>query len=216
MRGVQLALKRIMDVVGALVLLLAFAPVMLVTAALVPWKLGPGGVFFRQLRPGHRERPFKVWKFRTMLEAFDAQGRILPEAERLPAFGWRVRRFSIDELPQLFNVLSGEMSLVGPRPLLMDYLEAYPPEYRRRHDVKPGITGWAQVNGRHKSTFRQRLELDVWYVDHWSVWLDAKVLFLTITRVLVSRDVERPDQPISAVDDLGLHRNVKPRTRNDG
>jgi sugar transferase EpsL len=215
-RKAQLAVKRAIDIVGASALLIATAPLLAAAAVAIPRKLGSGGVFFRQLRPGHREKPFEVIKFRTMTEAFDEQGRILPEGERLPPFGWALRKYSIDELPQLINVLRGEMSLVGPRPLLMEYLQTYPPEYRRRHDVKPGISGWAQVNGRHHSTFKQRLEMDVWYVDHWNLWIDLKILLKTIGVVLDKRDVERPDQDIRDVDDLNLHAAVKPRMRNGG
>lgn len=203
-----------MDLVGASLLLALLWPVMLVIAVLIPLKLGPGGVFFRQRRPGLREQPFEILKFRTMLEAFDSDGCILKEGDRLPSFGWKLRKLSLDELPQLFIVLKGDMSLVGPRPLLMEYLEAYPPEFRRRHDVKPGISGWAQVNGRHTSTFSQRLTLDVWYVDNWSIWLDLKIAWLTVTNVLFSQSVKRPDQPIAEVDDLGLSAHVKVRRRD--
>jgi sugar transferase EpsL len=215
MRAVQLLLKRLMDVAGALFLLSLLWPLMLVIALLIPIKLGPGGVFFRQRRPGFRERPIDILKFRTMLEAFDREGRILPEKDRLPPFGWKLRKWSLDELPQLWLVFKGEMSLVGPRPLLTEYLEAYPAEFRRRHDVKPGISGWAQVKGRHIFTFSQRLALDVWYVDHWSIWLDVKIAFLTITNVVGTRGVKRPDQPVGEFDDLGLHAHVKVRRRDE-
>jgi lipopolysaccharide/colanic/teichoic acid biosynthesis glycosyltransferase len=209
----QLRVKRALDVAGAAILLVAASPLWAVLAWLIPHKLGPGGVFFRQVRPGHREAPFELVKFRTMLEAFDAEGNALDEGQRLTRFGWVLRKYSIDELPELWNVLRGEMSLVGPRPLLTEYLQNYPRQFRRRHDVKPGITGWAQVNGRHHVTFRERLELDLWYVDHWSVLLDLKIMWRTVWTVLRARDVAPPDQPIEAVDDLNLHVAVKPRRR---
>jgi sugar transferase EpsL len=209
----ELALKRLIDVAGALALGALTAPLLGLVAVMIPAKLGRGGIFFRQRRPGLQEKPFSVVKFRTMLEAFDSDGQILPESQRLPPFGWFLRKYSIDEIPQIWNVLRGEMSLVGPRPLLMEYLEAYPPEYRRRHDVKPGISGWAQINGRHSATFKERLEMDVWYVDNWSLALDLKIIALTLWRLVRPQNVERPDQPREAVDDLNLHRRVKPRTK---
>lgn len=159
---------------------------------LVSWqihrKLG-SPVFFRQIRPGFRGKPFQMVKFRTMKDASDASGAPLPDAERMTSFGNFLRSSSLDELPELWNVLKGEMSLVGPRPLLMRYLPLYSPTQARRHDVRPGITGWAQVNGRNSLTWEEKFALDVWYVDHSSLWLDCKILWLTVRKVLVRDDI---------------------------
>ncbi|GAB4459012.1 MAG: sugar transferase [Anaerolineae bacterium] len=163
--------------------LLLLAPFLAVIALLVRVKLG-APVLFRQQRPGLHGRPFTIYKFRTMTDARDAKGQFLPDADRLTAFGRLLRRTSLDELPELFNVLRGEMSLVGPRPLLMQYLDRYTPEQARRHEVRPGITGWAQVNGRNALTWEEKFALDVWYVDHQSLWLDLKIILLTIWSVL--------------------------------
>ena len=157
-----------------------------------------------QQRPGLRGEPFTIYKFRTMTDARDAQGNLLPDAERLTPFGRFLRRTSLDELPELFNVLKGDMSLVGPRPLLMQYLDRYTPEQRRRHEVQPGITGWAQacpergrrVNGRNALTWKQQFALDVWYVDHWSLWLDLKIIALTLWKTIVREGISQPGQAI--------------------
>jgi len=141
-------------------------------------------VLFRQQRPGLRGKPFTLYKFRTMRDARTASGELLPDDLRLTTFGKWLRSTSLDELPELFNVLKGEMSLVGPRPLLMEYLPRYSPEQARRHEVKPGITGWAQVNGRNALTWEEKFRMDVWYVDHWNLWLDMKIVLLTIWKVL--------------------------------
>ena len=159
------------------------SPLLSTIAILVQAKLG-GPVFFRQIRPGLHGRPFQLIKFRTMRDAFDAQGQPLPDAERLTSFGRWLRATSLDELLEFWNVLKGEMSLVGPRPLLMEYLPLYSTEQARRHEVKPGITGWAQVNGRNALSWEEKFELDVWYVDHQSFWLDIKIIALTIQKVL--------------------------------
>jgi len=174
--------KRIMDVIGAGAGLILCAPLFALVALLV--KVGsPGPVFFRQVRPGLHGRPFIIYKFRTMRVAYDFQGRPLPDKERLTRLGKFLRSTSLDELPELWNVLKGEMSLVGPRPLLVEYLDRYTPKQARRHEVKPGITGWAQVNGRNAITWEKKFELDVWYVDNWSLWLDLKILWLTLVKV---------------------------------
>jgi sugar transferase EpsL len=186
LRSVGLALKRAVDVAGAAVGLTAGAPLFVASAVAVRLSMG-GPVLFRQTRPGFKGRPFEVLKFRTMSNARAEDGRLLPDAQRLTRVGKVLRATSLDELPQLLNVLKGEMSLVGPRPLLMQYLPRYSPEQRRRHDVKPGITGWAQVNGRNAVGWRERFALDVWYVDNWSLGLDAKILAMTALRV-VRRD----------------------------
>jgi lipopolysaccharide/colanic/teichoic acid biosynthesis glycosyltransferase len=141
-------------------------------------------VLFRQVRPGLNGKPFVMYKFRTMTEERDAEGRLLPDEKRLTPFGCFLREYSLDELPEFFNVLRGEMSLVGPRPLRMEYLDRYTPEQARRHEVKPGITGWAQVNGRNALPWEEKFKLDVWYVDNWTIWLDLKILWLTLVKVL--------------------------------
>ena len=165
-------------------------------------------VLFRQRRPGLRGRPFTVLKFRTMTDACEPDGTLKPDIERLTPIGRFLRKSSLDELPQLWNVVRGDMSLVGPRPLLMEYLPNYTPEQARRHDVRPGITGWAQINGRNGVAFGDRLKLDVWYVDHWSLWLDARILTRTVLNVLRSSGV-RLEQTLEEIDDIGLH----PETR---
>jgi lipopolysaccharide/colanic/teichoic acid biosynthesis glycosyltransferase len=162
--------------------------------ALAIWLFEGPPVFFCQPRPGYKGRIFKLCKFRTMREAYDANGNLLPDAQRLTPLGRFLRATSLDELPELFNVLRGEMSLVGPRPLLVAYLERYTPEQMRRHDVLPGITGWAQVNGRNALSWEDKFRLDVWYVDHWSLWLDLKILALTVWKVLRREGINQPGQ----------------------
>jgi sugar transferase EpsL len=174
--------KRPLDVLAAGVALVVLAPLLALLAALVRWRLG-SPVLFRQVRPGLHGRPFELIKFRTMTDARDAAGNLLPDAVRLTGFGKFLRQTSLDELPELWNVLTGEMSLVGPRPLLMEYLPRYSPEQARRHEVRPGLTGWAQVNGRNAISWSEKFKLDVWYVDHVSVMLDAKIVWMTIWRV---------------------------------
>lgn len=186
-------LKRGMDILVALVALIVLAPLMLLLAVLVRWKLG-APVLFRQVRPGRAGRPFILCKFRTMRDAHDAGGAALPDAERLTGFGRFMRRTSLDELPELWNVLSGDMSLVGPRPLLMEYLALYSPEQARRHEVRPGITGWAQVNGRNALTWEEKFRLDVWYVDNRSLMLDLRILGLTVLSVLTAHGVNQAGQ----------------------
>jgi lipopolysaccharide/colanic/teichoic acid biosynthesis glycosyltransferase len=176
-------MKRAFDLVVALLMLGVLGAPLLVVMALVRWKMGRP-VLFRQQRPGLHGRPFGMVKLRTMTDARAPDGTLLPDAQRLTAFGRWLRSSSLDELPELWNVLRGEMSLVGPRPLLMDYLPLYSPEQARRHEVRPGITGWAQVNGRNALTWDEKFKLDVWYVDHQSLWLDLRILFLTLRRVV--------------------------------
>ncbi len=175
-------LKRVFDLCVASIALVAFAPLLLILAALVRIQLG-APVIFRQQRPGLHGRPFTMLKFRSMTDARDAEGNLLPDEQRLTPFGRFLRSSSLDELPELINVIRGDMSLVGPRPLLMEYLDRYTPEQMRRHEVRPGITGWAQVNGRNAISWDQKFVLDVWYVDHLSFWLDLRILALTILRV---------------------------------
>lgn len=177
-------MKRLFDFILALCGVLALALPLLVLIWLVSRKLG-SPVFFRQVRPGLDGKPFEMVKFRTMTSERGPDGQLLPDAVRLTPFGRFLRATSLDELPELWNVLKGDMSLVGPRPLLMDYLPLYTPEQARRHEVRPGITGWAQVNGRNAISWEDKFQLDVWYVDHRSLWLDIKILWLTVKKVLV-------------------------------
>ena len=181
-------MKRIGDTLLILLALPVLLAAMLLLAWLVRRKLG-SPVFFRQTRPGLHGRPFDMIKFRTMTDARGPDGRLLPDADRLTAFGRFLRASSLDELPELLNVLKGDMSLVGPRPLLMEYLPLYSPEQARRHEVRPGVTGWAQVNGRNALSWADKFLLDVWYVDHRSLWLDIKILLLTVRKVLVREGI---------------------------
>ena len=176
-------LKRLFDLFVTFAGLILLLPLLLVLALLVRLKHG-APVFFRQTRPGLHGRPFKMVKFRTMTDERGADGNLLPDEQRLTGFGKFMRSTSLDELPELWNVLKGEMSLVGPRPLLMEYLPLYSQEQARRHKVRPGITGWAQVNGRNAISWDDKFKLDVWYVDNWSLWLDMKILWLTAGKVL--------------------------------
>ncbi len=180
--------KRLMDLAFVVPGLLVLAPVLALIALLVRWKLG-APVFYRQDRPGLHGKPFRIIKFRTMTDDRDPQGVLLPDKERLKPFGRLLRLTSLDELPELVNVLRGEMSLVGPRPLLMQYLEHFSPWQARRHEALPGITGWAQVNGRNALSWEDRFNMDVWYVDHMTLGLDLKILLLTAVRVVSGRDV---------------------------
>lgn len=190
-------IKRGFDIVAAGSALLLLSPVLLGVAALVRVNLG-APVLFRQRRPGLHGRPFEMVKFRTMRDAVDARGQALPDAERLTRFGRLLRATSLDELPELWNVLTGDMSLVGPRPLLMEYLPLYSPEQARRHEVRPGITGWAQVNGRNALSWDDKFRLDVWYVEHQSLWLDLRILALTVKKVLVREGISAEGEVTAA------------------
>jgi lipopolysaccharide/colanic/teichoic acid biosynthesis glycosyltransferase len=181
-------MKRLFDIVIASISLIALALPLLLLAILVRLKLGPP-IFFRQIRPGLHAKSFEMIKFRTMTDVRDSSGRLLPDSERLSAFGRFLRSSSLDELPELWNVLKGDMSLVGPRPLLMEYLPLYAPHQARRHEVCPGITGWAQVNGRNALSWDEKFALDVWYVDNRSFWLDIKILFMTVKKVLLREGI---------------------------
>jgi lipopolysaccharide/colanic/teichoic acid biosynthesis glycosyltransferase len=180
--------KRLFDLSVAVVAIFFLWPVLLVIAILVRVRLG-APVFFRQVRPGLHGKSFEMVKFRTMLDARDAQGNLLPDAERMTRLGRFLRSSSLDELPELWNVLKGEMSLVGPRPLLMEYLPLYSDEQRRRHEVRPGITGWAQVNGRNAISWEEKFKLDTWYVENQSLWLDFKIMLKTVKKVLAKDDI---------------------------
>lgn len=184
------ALKRVFDMVLALVGLVVLMPVFIVVSVLIRVKLG-GPVFFTQIRPGLNGKPFKMIKFRTMRDAVDQNGNTLPDADRMTDFGRVLRSTSLDELPELLNVLKGDMSLVGPRPLLMQYLPLYSAEQNRRHAVRPGITGWAQINGRNALSWDEKFKLDTWYVDNQSLLLDIKILFLTVKKVLVREGISQ-------------------------
>lgn len=187
------ALKRAFDIVVGSVALIVFSPLMALIALLVRLDVGRP-VFFTQIRPGRHGLPFLMYKFRTMREANGPDGRPLPDFARLTRIGTFLRAASLDELPELVNVLRGEMSLVGPRPLLPDYLPLYSPDQRRRHDMRPGMTGWAQVNGRNSLSWEERFALDIWYVDNWSFWLDVQILVLTVVRVLRPEGVSEPGE----------------------
>ncbi|HEY9175916.1 MAG TPA: sugar transferase [Verrucomicrobiae bacterium] len=181
-------MKRAFDLLLVLGALFLLWPLLVVLALAVRLLIG-NPVFFRQQRPGLWGRPFWLLKFRTMTNATDAAGNLLPDAQRLTGFGRFLRAFSLDELPELINVLKGDMSLVGPRPLLMEYLPRYTPEQARRHEVRPGITGWAQVNGRNAISWEEKFKLDVWYVDHHNLWLDFKILALTVIQVFQRKGI---------------------------
>jgi sugar transferase EpsL len=183
--------KRLFDLLATGLGLLVLSPFVLVIAVLVRILHG-APILFRQQRPGYRGRPFYIYKFRTMTDSRDKDGNLLADSARLTPFGRFLRSTSLDELPEFFNVLRGEMSLVGPRPLLMQYLERYSPEQARRHDVLPGITGWAQINGRNALTWEDKFKLDVWYVEHWSLWLDIKILLLTFWKVFQREGISQP------------------------
>jgi sugar transferase EpsL len=184
----RIVIKRVIDVCLSVVALCLFAPILAFLALAVYFTLG-SPVFFKCLRAGHQGKPFFLIKFRTMSTACDARGVSLPDADRLTAFGCFLRRYSLDELPQFWNVLRGDMSIVGPRPLFVSYLDRYSVNQARRHNVKPGITGWAQVNGRNSLTWEERFRLDVWYVDHCSLALDLRIIAKTVTKVLRGRDI---------------------------
>lgn len=184
-------MKRTFDLILSLVLLLVFFPLIIILAIGVKTKLG-SPIIFKQKRPGLHGEVFYFYKFRTMTNEVDDNGEPLPDEERLHSFGYILRKYSLDELPQLINVLKGDISLVGPRPLLMEYLPLYSEKHLKRHLVKPGITGWAQVNGRNALTWKDRLDLDVWYVENQSFSLDVKILFLTVYKVIRSDGVNQP------------------------
>lgn len=181
-------LKRLFDIIVSSVALIVFSPVYCFVAYKVNKNFG-SPVLFRQIRPGLNGKPFEMVKFRTMKDALDDAGNLLPDAERLTPFGKMLRATSLDELPELWNVLKGDMSLVGPRPLLMEYLPLYNEQQAKRHNVRPGITGYAQVNGRNAISWEQKFELDTWYVEHQSFWLDIQILFKTVKKVFFKEDI---------------------------
>ena len=184
-------MKRLFDIVASIAILTIFSLPLLVLVGLVRIKLG-SPVFFTQVRPGRGGRLFRLIKFRTMTDARGPNGELLPDADRLTPFGRMLRSTSLDELPELWNVIKGEMSLVGPRPLLVEYLPRYSPVQARRHDVRPGITGWAQVNGRNAISWEEKFKLDIWYVDNQGFWLDLRILWLTLCKVVVREGISAP------------------------
>lgn len=186
-------MKRLFDLIAALIGLIILSPVLIVTAIQVSIKLG-SPVLFKQQRPGLRAQPFYVYKFRTMTDQRNVDGQLLPDEIRLTSFGKLLRRLSLDELPQLLNVIKGDLSLVGPRPLLMQYLPLYSPEQARRHEVRPGITGWAQVNGRNAISWEEKFKLDVWYVDNQSLLFDLKILWMTLNKVFKREGISQDGQ----------------------
>ena len=188
--------KRIFDLLLTSLGLALISPILALLAALI-WLAHGWPLIFSQVRPGYRGKLFRIYKFRTMTEERDKFGNLLPDEERLTRLGHLLRATSLDELPELINVLRGQMSLVGPRPLLVQYLERYTPEQARRHDVLPGITGWAQINGRNALTWEAKFRLDVWYVDNWSFWLDIKILGLTLWKVVKREGISQPGQATS-------------------
>jgi len=187
----RVVIKRLFDLALASLALVLLLPLFLLLAVLV-WLFLGSPILFHQRRPGLHGKPFTIYKFRTMTGERDADGNLLPDSQRLTPFGRFLRSTSLDELPELFNVLKGDMSLVGPRPLLMQYLDRYTPEQMRRHEVRPGITGWAQVNGRNGANWEQRFVLDVWYVDNGSLWLDLTIIVRTAWKVLVREGINQP------------------------
>ncbi len=200
-------MKRVFDFLAASIALIIFSPILLVVAILVRRRLG-SPILFSQVRPGLKGKPFKMVKFRTMLDANDAQGNPLPDDQRLTSFGRFLRSTSLDELPELWNVLKGEMSLVGPRPLLMEYLPLYSVEQAKRHNVRPGVTGWAQVNGRNAISWEEKFKLDTWYVEHRSFILDLKIILLTIKKVLI-RDGISADGEVTMSKFTGTHESPR-------
>lgn len=203
--------KRGFDLLVSTLSLFILSPLLLLTSLAVLAVYGPP-ILFRQKRPGYREKPFTILKFRTMAVEFDAQGNLLPDEKRLKWLGRILRASSIDELPELFNVFKGDMSLVGPRPLLMQYLERYNTQQARRHEVLPGITGWAQVNGRNTITWEDKFKYDVWYIDNWSFWLDLKIIGMTISKAFQREGINQPGY-ISASEFMGSEND--PQNTND-
>ena len=183
-------MKRCFDLISSIIIFTLAIPILIIVTILVKVKLG-SPVIFKQKRPGLNEKPFYLYKFRTMTDQRDSQGNLLPDQIRLTRFGQLLRKFSLDELPQLMNVIKGDLSLVGPRPLLMEYLPLYSREQAKRHQVRPGMTGWAQVNGRNAITWEEKFKLDVWYIENRTIFLDIKILFLTFLKVIKSEGINQ-------------------------
>jgi lipopolysaccharide/colanic/teichoic acid biosynthesis glycosyltransferase len=187
--------KSILDRLVAAIALILFSPLLLIVAIAIYTRMG-SPILFTQQRPGKDGQIFTLYKFRTMTDDRDADGNLLPGEQRLTALGQFLRKTSLDELPQLWNVLKGDMSFIGPRPLLVAYLALYTPEQARRHEIKPGITGWSQINGRNTLSWEERFKLDVWYVEHWNLWVDFKILFITIIKVLNRQGISHPSDAL--------------------
>lgn len=205
-RRLQLVIKRILDVVFAVIVVILASPLLIFLALVIYFSMGKP-ILYRHRRPGHHEKIFSLYKFRTMTDDRDDEGNLLPNEERLTKAGKIIRRLSLDELPQLWNILRGDLSLVGPRPLLIAYLDIYTPEQRRRHNVKPGITGWAQVNGRNEISYNERFAMDVWYVDNWSLWLDIKILLKTVPKVFKREGLGWDGQTTARLFDPSQHKH---------
>ena len=193
MKGISLAIKRLCDIIVALGGIIILSPVLLVCMILIKCKLG-SPIFFKQRRIGKNNKEFEMIKFRTMKDSVDKDGNLLPDEERMTKLGMTLRSLSLDELPELINILKGEMSLIGPRPLLVKYLPLYDDKQIKRHDVTPGLTGWAQVNGRNSLSWCEKFELDVWYVENWSLYLDVKIFFLTFYKVFKREGISQEGQ----------------------
>ncbi len=194
--------KRVFDAIISLVAIICLSPIFIIVTIWLHFANKGAGAFFTQERPGYHGKPFKVIKYKSMTDERDENGELLPDAQRLTKVGRFVRSTSLDELPQLFNILKGDMALIGPRPLLMQYLPLYSAEQARRHDVRPGITGWAQVHGRNHCKLSEKFKLDVWYVDHCSLWTDIKIIWMTVMNVLKRSDVGEGAEDMKEVDDL--------------
>jgi len=188
--------KRTFDLIFASGGLILISPILLIISILVWIKIGDP-IFFKQKRPGYKEKPFWIYKFRTMSEKRDKHGNLLPDKNRITSFGKFLRTFSLDELPEMLNIIRGEMSFVGPRPLLMEYLDRYSETQRKRHEALPGITGWAQINGRNILTWEDKFRFDIWYIDNWSFWLDIKILVITFWKVIKREGISQPGHATS-------------------
>lgn len=206
-------IKRPIGFLGAFIAILLTLPITIIAIICLKISNKGAGVFFTQSRPGYEGKIFKVIKFKTMSDERDSDGRLLPDSERITKIGKIVRSYSIDELPQLLNILKGDMAFIGPRPLLVDYLPLYNKEQTRRHDVRPGMSGWAQVQGRINLSFSKKFEFDVWYVDHISLKLDLKILLLSIIKVIYKTDVIEKGEDLEDTDDLGFTKNVEYRNK---
>ena len=190
-------IKRLLDILFSLLVLVLFSPILILISLLVLITLGTP-ILFRQKRPGYKSKIFEIFKFRTMRSGLDQDGNPLPDEQRITSLGKALRSISLDELPEVINILRGEMSWVGPRPLLVEYLDRYNTEQIRRHDVLPGLTGWAQIHGRNVLTWEDKFTLDVWYVDNWSLWLDIKIIAMTIWKILKREGISHPGQATMA------------------
>lgn len=191
--------KRFLDIIASLIIIVLLSPILLVISIWLYFANKGAGVFFYQQRPGFQGKLFSIIKFKSMTDEKDSEGNLLPNEQRITKIGALLRKTSLDELPQFINVLKGDMSMIGPRPLVIRYLDLYTPEQARRHDVRPGITGWAQVNGRNAISWTRKFELDVWYVDHVSLWLDLKIVYMTVVNILRRKDINSNSGKVGAI-----------------